>query len=266
MGILILFIGDNMIENAFWSAPGLLIVAFILSFFAVRILVGVTRWSLTRALAAWLYVVRWQRTTEHPQEFVSSGLSEYPVFGTETGLAHIGYVSPTTALATGRVRPRARWVRAAEVVCGKGRIGALIRGRWTPDLPSSKQSDVANYLLATVSGGAKVIGGGLKSVPSSFSKEDGLYIVLETQEGRSLCFPNLLGRLRSYSLFRDRDRLLLGSLRARAEEWCRSRGFDSWVTDLAVSSALELAWPVASHHRFARRCWETASANTLLSA
>lgn len=260
-----LFIGDNMIENAFWSAPSLLIVTFILSFIAARILVGVTRWSLTHLLSMWLYVVRWQRTTEHPQEFVDSGLSEYPTFGTDAGLAHIGFVSPTTALATGRVRPRARWVRVAEVVCGKNRVGALIRGRWTPDLPSSKQSDVANYLLSTVSGGAKVIGGGLRNVPTTFAREDGVYIVLETQDGRSLCFPNLLGRLRSYCLFRDRDRLLLGSLRARAEEWCRSRSFDPWLTDLAVSGALELSWPVAPHHRFARRCWETASANTLLS-
>jgi hypothetical protein len=255
-----------MIENAFWSLPGLLVVSFVLSFFVVRILVGVTRWGLTQLLASWLYVVRWQRTTEHPQEFVSSGLSEVPTFGTGVGLAHVGFVSPTTALATGRVRPRARWVRAAEVVCGKQRVGRLLSGRWTPDLPSREQSDVANYLLATVSGGAKVIGGGLRTVPDSGSKEDGVYLVLETQSGRSLCFPNLLGRLRSYSLFRDRDRLLLGSLRARAEEWCRARAFEPWLTDLAVSSALELSWPVAPHHRFARRCWESASANTLLSA
>jgi hypothetical protein len=255
-----------MIENAFWSLPGLVVCSFVLSFLAARVLVGVTRWGLTRVLAAWLYVVRWQRTTEHPQEFVDSGLSEVPTFGTGVGLAHVGFVSPTTALATGRVRPRARWVRVAEVVCGTRRVGALIRGRWTPDLPSREQSDVSNYLLATVSGGAKVIGGGLRTVPSSERQEDGVYIVLETQGGRSLCFPNLLGRLRSYSLFRDRDRLLLGSLRARAEEWCRSRGFDSWLTDLAVAGALELSWPVAPHHRFARRCWESASANTLLSS
>nr|AYP71799.1 hypothetical protein [Penicillium brevicompactum ssRNA virus 1] len=255
-----------MIENVFWSLPCLLIVSSLLSFIVARILVGVTRWSLTRALAAWLYVVRWQRTTEHPQEFVSSGISEVPTFGNGVGLAHVGFVSPMTSLATGRVRPRARWVRVAEVVCGKDRVGALIRGRWTPDLPSSQQSDVENYLLATISGGAKVIGGGLRTLPPSERAEDGVYLVVETQHGRSLCFPSLLGRLRSYSLFRDRDRLLLGSLRARAEEWCRSRGFESWLTDLAVSSALELAWPVAPHHRFARRCWESASANTLLSA
>lgn len=255
-----------MIENAFWSAPGLLIISFVFAFLVARILVGVTRWGLAQALASWLYVVRWQRTTEHPQEFVDSGLSEVPTFGTGMGTAHVGFVSPTTALATGRVRPRARWVRAAELICGKNRVGALIRGRWSPDLPSSQQSDVANYLLSTVSGGAKVIGGGLRQVPPSQPKEDGVYFVLETVSGRSLCFPNLLGRLRSYSLFRDRDRLLLGSLRARAEEWCRSRDFPSWLTDLAVSGSLELAWPVAPHHRFARRCWQAASANTLLSA
>lgn len=254
-----------MIENAFWSLPGLLFISFVFSFLVARILIGVIRWGLTHMLALWLYVVRWQRTTEHPQEFVPSGLSEYPSFGTDVGLAHVGFVSPTTALATGRVRPRARWVRAAELICGRNRVGALVSGRWTPDLPTSKQSDVANYLLSTVSGGAKIIGGGLKNVPSSYSREDGVYIVLETQNGRSLCFPNLLGRLRSYSLFRDRDRLLLGSLRARADEWCRSRDFDPWLTDLAVAGVLELAWPVASHHRFARRCWESASANTLLS-
>lgn len=157
-----------------------------------------------------------------------------------------GPISPMAALPLARLRRRARWVRVAEAVVGAGRVGTWIRGRWTPDLPTDANPDVCRWLMASLPTGAKVLGGGLEQVTTT-DWRDGFYLVVAFPDGRRLVFPELLGRLRQYSLFRDRDVLLLGGLRARAVEWCRARGLRSWVAEVAVSSAVALAFEPSTH-------------------
>jgi len=72
------------------------------------------------------------------------------------------------------------------------------------------------------------------------------YFVLELADGsREVVFPELFFALASYAFLRERDALLVGSLRLRALDWCKKVGL-SWAdTWMAVSSAVPLAWRVS---------------------
>jgi len=141
-----------------------------------------------------------------------------------------------------RLRRRARWVRAAEAVLGGGggRVGRFLRGRWTPDLPTADQPSVQRYLIDCVQDGARILGGG--STKSTDGEKQEVFFLVETKRGLYPVYPELLGRLRNYSLFRDRDAALLGGLRTRAVEWCRARQLPGWAADCAVAGTVPLAF------------------------
>lgn len=159
------------------------------------------------------------------------------------GEAHLSVSQ--AAFAAGRLRPRARWVRALEAVLGgpTGSVGRLVRGRWVPDLPSSRRSPVANGLITSLSGGARLLGGGVVQHPEAGRPNASqVWYLLELPDGEQVvCFPELLARLQAYSVFRDRDASLLSALTARARDWCKLE-LPAWAWAHALASSVALAF------------------------
>jgi len=186
--------------------------------------------------------------------------------------------SVTSGVAGTRLRRRARWVRALQEELG-GRFGVVrevLRGRWEPDLPEEHGSDVLRYVAASVENGVKILGGGFVRVGPGdedetvehrrLREEKGFYLLVSTEGADDVVFPHLLGFLRQHSLFRQRDTSLLLGLRSRAIDWCRARGFDSWVSDVAVASAVPLALEPSTHEVLASpRVVAAMEASPLLS-
>lgn len=158
------------------------------------------------------------------------------------------------AVYCARPRRRALWVRRLECVLGgpRGCVGDFVRGRWTPDLTSPGVSVGANVVLSHMRDGVKIQGGG--SVRTS-AGADGVvtreaYIIVELRDGsREVVFPELLSKLASYCILRERSAVLVSALRLRALEWCKARGLtasDSWC---ALPGALRFAWEVSPAER-----------------
>jgi len=163
---------------------------------------------------------------------------------------------PVTAHLCARPRPRAVWVKRLETVLGAapgGTVGELIRGRWTPDLPSEGFSPGLNLLLAHRPSGVKILGGG--SVCGKKGDDDTRcpYFVVECRDGNvSTVFPDLLSCLSSYAFLRAREATLVLALRSRAIEWCKKQGMDSPCTATAVETAVAWAWEVTPREVYAR--------------
>lgn len=162
-------------------------------------------------------------------------------------------VSAATGTAV-RLRPRARFVRLLEMLLGEApvTVGQLWRGRWTPDLPSSSLSHGANLILSLREEGVRILGGG--SVQTDKPK-DGVYVVCELADGSvEVLFPELVGRLAAYAIFRDRDATLLSALRLRALELCKKADLDGPTTHSAVLSALRFVWRPSPHESRTLEC------------
>jgi len=231
--------------------------------------------SAVVSVLVWRYVKPGDLGLWHDTPRVLPGARVRPLRGPAGGhdqwvLRACGSVTPIASVLSTRLRRRARWVRVAECVLGTryGTLGQLFRGRWTPDLiPNGSPREVA-YLLGTISGGARCLGGGILVTEQRETKSLGtcgrcrlrvkndcecarpdhvgtdeteLYVVLDIRGDTCLVFPNLLAKLRLYALCRKRDETLLGALRTRAVEWCKSRGMDPVLSDLAVTGSLGLA-------------------------
>lgn len=244
---------------AVWSA----LLSGVFSSFAAALLhlcfprVSFDMWAqageTVRGWRPWPSPARFAPATEDDTDFdIEDLLNSTPDVVRE--LVHTGDVlSPSSALAITRLRRRARWVRVLEAALGgrRGVVATLLRGRWTPDLPAPEKPDVFNYLLGSVENGVKILGGGATEVEGDGGGYtlDGVYLVVDTGEGVEVVFPQLLGRLRQYSLGRKRDGLLFSALRSRAVEWCRTKRLRSHVADIAVASAVSYAMEVSTHER-----------------
>ncbi|AZT88667.1 hypothetical protein StAV1_gp1 [Setosphaeria turcica ambiguivirus 1] len=155
----------------------------------------------------------------------------------------------SSVVAVQRLRRRSRWVRACESLLGgrTGCVAAFVKGRWTPDLPSPNKTTNENYLLGSVHGGARCLGGGItQQTLDDGSVVNHTYLVLDLQGECVLAYPELVAKLRKYSLFRKRDDGLVGALRSRAVEWTRAR-LSEVVSDVAVAGAVALAMLPSSH-------------------
>jgi len=159
-----------------------------------------------------------------------------------------GHVPITSALSCERLRPRARWVRALEATLGgrRGVVASFVRGRWVPDLPSAERDDLHNYCLGSIRNGVRCLGGGIAYGDKQLT-EGRVYLILDNATSVEVVFPDLLGQLRLYSVFRKRDEQLLGSLRSRALEWCRVHGLSPVVSDLAVTGTVSYAMEPSTH-------------------
>jgi len=188
------------------------------------------------------------RASEFDGELLEGGLFEVNVPG-EVGVRR----TPVSGhLHAPRLRSRAVWVRRFEAILGEapGVVGAFVRGRWVPDLPDHERSTAANFILTGQENGAKILGGG--SVQTLVEGRGGIeiYYHVELADGsREVVFPELLSKLSSYALLRQRNADLLSALRLRALEWCRGHGLSGPAAYMAVVSAIKLAWHVSPSER-----------------
>lgn len=144
-----------------------------------------------------------------------------------------------------RLRSRARWVLRLTTLLGlpPGALGAFLRGRWTPDLPSSALPGTRE-LGELVQGGAKFLGGGTSaSQPGGEDDRDYTVPWAAFWLGGDVLrvYPELVGRLSSYACFRERDPSLLASLRLRAIEWCKERRLPDLEVALMVPGSVAVA-------------------------
>lgn len=184
-----------------------------------------------------------------PAAWVVLDESEQPS-GAKDGVAEVRGLPVTAGLEPARLRRRTVWVRRLESVLGvaPGVVGAFVRGRWVPDLPSNDFSLDANHVLAHLGSGVKILGGGsvLGAKRGDNEPERLAYFVVELSDGsREVVFPELLSHLSSYAFLRERNAVLVGSLRVRALEWCKSAGLSKSVTWMAVPSAFRFAWQLS---------------------
>lgn len=161
-----------------------------------------------------------------------------------------GPAAPSGVVFT-RLRPRARWVRALEACLGgrKGCVAAFVGRRWRPDLPDNGRPCIQNYLLGSIEGGARLLGGGVAAAKGEEDENpaDRIYFIVDSGSGGELVFPALLGNLRTYALFRKRDRELCGALRTRAQGWCKGVGLRPHIMDMAVAGAVPMAMMPSTH-------------------
>lgn len=175
--------------------------------------------------------------------------------GEEANVAEARRV-PVTAHLCARVRPRARWVKTLESVLGPvpgGSVGRLVRGSWTPDLPSSDRSAGANLVLSRFEGGTKLLGSGAVLGQVAQTETRVPYLVVEFPDGGvDVVFPELVSVLSSYSWLRAREQTLVLSLRSRAIEWAKKKGLSETHAFVAVSTAVKWAWHLSPSELSAR--------------
>jgi hypothetical protein len=131
-------------------------------------------------------------------------------------------------------------------------LGYLVRGRWTPDLPSAGYPAGLNLVLSHFEDGAKLLGGGVVRC------EDGgvvAYHHIELSDGsREVVFPDLLSKLSGYALLRQRDAVLVSALRLRSLEWCKKQGLPRDLVFIVVASSMRLALEIPEAESALVRC------------
>lgn len=150
-----------------------------------------------------------------------------------------------------RLRRRSRFVNrlSDELKLEKGIVGSILRGRWTPDLPTASWPAENRFLAGLLRDGAKVLGGGLcgkSPIPAGLGPEDPrtevvTYLRIDISGTEILVIPKLVGFLSVRSVFCKRDSALVGSLKTKAIEWCRQRALDHTSVSLALPGSVALA-------------------------
>lgn len=232
-----------------------LIAAYIVGTFVLRhffwYLAAVVTLSY-RALL-WLVLGTWPTPVVSRPEYIPRDLTVVvdgfgQPFGSEREVGGVRvneFKHHPVSAATGsvaRLRRRSRFVRVVESLLGEApvTVGQLWKGRWVPDLPDPSLSHGANFILGIRAEGVRILGGG--SVQTDKPK-DGVYLVCELSDGSiEVVFPEIVGRLAAYAVFRDRDARLLSSLRLRALEMCKKAGLDGPTMHAAVLSTVRMVW------------------------
>lgn len=156
-------------------------------------------------------------------------------------LPQLDVVGASSGAAVVRLRRRARWVNSLQESLGldRGVLGALLAGRWTPDLPGD-EAHVCSKFGSLLANGARVLGAGWcepePGAPLGDGVEGGCSFVRMgfPHEVEVLAVPELVGDLWACAAFRVRDGALVSSLAWRAKRWLEGRG----LTGLDVSSLL----------------------------
>jgi hypothetical protein len=108
--------------------------------------------------------------------------------------------------------------------------------------------------LAILDGDVKVLGGGLLRSENPAEREP--FLVIQTDNGREVVVPNLLGTLCRGTFGRERDASLLAQLRSRAVEWCAKTKVLPCVVPLLVPGHVALAMRETAPERLARESLE----------
>jgi len=166
--------------------------------------------------------------------------------------ANVAHASVTAGgLTPTRHRKRAVWTNRLQAYLGgrPGAVGDLIRGRWTPDLPSDQRPASVNALLGLADLDVKLLGGGV--LPTGVYEHE-VFIVVDTSLGRLVIAPALLAKLSLYSCFRPRTPDLLSGLRARAREWFSEKGVADLASAFVLPDTVMLAFKETVPERMAR--------------
>jgi len=161
-----------------------------------------------------------------------------PVEGEGVGIDR--HASVSLGLCSSRLRSRSAWVCSLEAVLNlrRGQVGELLRGRWTPDLPSPEYPAGLNVVLSQLKDGATLLGGG--EVRGQGGGRVCYYHLGLPDGSRELLFPSAVSKLAAYALLRQRDATLVSALRLRALEWCKSEGLADDLRLIVVSSTMRL--------------------------
>nr|QDH90498.1 MAG: hypothetical protein H4RhizoLitter19931_000002 [Riboviria sp.] len=161
-----------------------------------------------------------------------------------------------------RLRRRAKWPNLLNSVgIAPSILKAIINGRWSPDLLIDGDHSV-KAMMRLIRGGAKFLGGGTaqhKPLSAEEAKkgeelEATPFIVLLDKDLGTVCFyPELVARLSTLALFRERDKSLLLTLRLRALEWAKSRKIvDVDVAEFVPASIALACSTLAPEHAASR--------------
>lgn len=158
---------------------------------------------------------------------------------------------PAWEMGVSRLRRRSRFVNrlSDDMRLEKGLVGRLLRGRWTPDLPTPQWPAENRFLAALIQDGVKVLGGGLcgkSPIPAGLDPSDPrmevvTYMRIDYQGKEVLVIPKLVGLLSTKAVFTRRDAHLVASLRSKAIEWCKLRALDNSCTSLCLPASVALA-------------------------
>jgi hypothetical protein len=148
------------------------------------------------------------------------------------------------ASAGARVRARARWVLSLNPDKQARYVGALLKGRWTPDLSREFAHPRLSAFVAARGRELKFFGGGTLNVKSAGSEKfRDVAFVWALHEGTVFrLVPELLARLATYATFRKRNGTLVQSLRTRCQEWCKAEGVPTEVTAELLAPTVALAF------------------------
>lgn len=180
----------------------------------------------------------------------------------------IPHVSASGALSqVPRLRVRGRATRMLQKILNGpvGSVGKFMRGRWTPDLPSSVRSPELNALLACSTRGTKLLGIGAVHTTSQSSPVIHVYVVVETPEGRELVIPSLDAKLAQYSFLRERTPELFRGLRTRAVDWFKQEELPLWLGPLVLPGAVARACLTTAPEEAAVKVMADAGLETLRS-
>lgn len=144
----------------------------------------------------------------------------------------------------GRLRRRAVWAcRLSDELGLSGRVlGAMIRGRWIPDLTSDR-SPGALALAALFKSGVKFLGGGTAQVENVGEEKPvaTAFLRLQIDDSSEIVYPELLCRLSTYAFGRNRDKALFTALRLRAQEWAKERMLSCYSIAQALPATVALS-------------------------
>lgn len=159
-------------------------------------------------------------------------------------------------VGTSRLRKRGKLTNSLQRLFGldTGALGALLAGRWTPDLPGEEAHPLRKWLAASLLDGARVLGTTQVDCvpPDGDGVEQETLLTLELGTTKCRVYPALLAKLQAYALFRPRDAALLSALRSRALEWVRARGLEWYDVTLALPPTVALAFRASAQEESSR--------------
>lgn len=156
------------------------------------------------------------------------------------------------APAGARLRQRARWVLGMNPDKQSRWLGALLSGRWTPDLTAEFAHPAGMALVAARGGEVKFLGGGTVEIPPTKEGEEpkiNHFVNALVGNATFRLFPELLARLASYATLRTRDATLVTGLRTRCLEWCKAEKFSYELTAEVVGPTVALAYLPTTHEQ-----------------
>lgn len=166
-----------------------------------------------------------------------------------------------------RLRKRGKWTALLVEQLGlrRGLLGAVLGGRWRPDLTSHHSSEVASWLSAFLASGAKVVGGGLCRVEKpEFVQQP--FVTLQLGDTRVNVLPRLLARLSLYSVYRSRTPQLLAALRTRGVEWVKECGLATADAALCLPGTLVLSYLVSGPEEVGAALLRTVEAGSSMGS